>query len=221
MLVGHIAVGFAAKRITPRVSLGTAVLAAVLPDLLWCAFLLAGVEHVAIKPGRGAANYLALSDVAFSHSLLMDAIWGALLAAAYYSARHYAPGAWMLFAAVMSHWLLDFVAHRPDMPLAPGIHRYFGWGLWNSVAAAVIVEGGMWVAAIIVYVRATRARNRTGIAAFWIGVAVLTLAWYGNITGAPPPTPRAMAAGSLVFFSAIVAWAYWMNRLRPSCYNSV
>ena len=69
MLVGHIAVGLAAKRITPRVSVGTAVLAAVLPDLLWCAFLLAGVEHAAIKPGRGAANYLALSGVAFSHSL--------------------------------------------------------------------------------------------------------------------------------------------------------
>jgi len=161
MLVGHIAVGLAAKRVTPRVSLGTLVLAALLPDLLWCIFLLAGIEHVEIKPGRGAVNYLAASDMALSHSLLMNAAWAALLVAAYFFARHYARGAWMLFAAAMSHWLLDFVAHRPDMALAPGVHRYFGLALWNSVAATVIVEGGMWVAAVIVYVRATRAKGRT------------------------------------------------------------
>ena len=221
MLVGHIAVGLAAKRITPRVSLGTTVLAALLPDLLWCVFLLAGIENVELKPGRGAVNYLAASNMAFSHSLLMDAAWGALFAAAYFFARHYARGAWILFAAVLSHWLLDFVAHRPDMALAPGIHRYFGLGLWNSVAATVVVEGGMWIAAIILYVRATRPKSRTGVYAFWIVAVLLTLAWYGNIAGPPPSSPRAMAVSSLIFFSCVVAWAYWMNRLRPACYNSV
>jgi membrane-bound metal-dependent hydrolase YbcI (DUF457 family) len=221
MLVGHIAVGLAAKRITPRVSLGTLVLAVLLPDLLWCIFLLAGIEHVEIRSGRGAVNYLTLSDIAFSHSLLMDAVWGGLFAAAYYLARHYARGAWMLFAAVMSHWLLDFVAHRPDMALAPGVHRHYGLGLWNSVAATIVVEGGMWLLAIIVYVRATRPKRRMGVYAFWIVVALLTLAWRGNIAGPPPPSPRAMAASSLIFFSCVVAWAYWMNRLRPACYNSI
>ena len=221
MLVGHIAVGLAAKRITPRVSVGTTVMAAVLPDLLWCIFLLAGIEHIELKPGRGAANYLGASAFAFSHSLLMDATWGALLAAGYFLVRHYARGAWVLFAAVLSHWLLDFVAHRPDMALAPGVHRYFGLGLWNSVAATVVVEGGMWLLAIIVYVRATCPKSRTGVYAFWIVVAFLTLAWHNNLAGPPPASPHAMAIGSLVFFLGIVAWAYWMNRLRPACYNSV
>jgi membrane-bound metal-dependent hydrolase YbcI (DUF457 family) len=221
MLVGHIAVGLAAKRVTPRVSLGTTVLAALLPDLLWCVFLLAGIEHAALKPGRGAANYLAASEMAFSHSLSMDAAWGALLAGAYFLVRRYARGAWVLFAATTSHWLLDFVAHRPDMPLAPGIHRYFGLGLWNSVPATVAVEGGMWVAAVIIYVRATRAKSRAGVYGFWIVAIFLTLAWYGNITGRPPSSARAMALGSLVFFSLVVAWAYGMNRLRSACYNSV
>jgi hypothetical protein len=151
----------------------------------------------------------------------MDAAWGALLATAYYLARHYARGAWLLFAAVMSHWLLDFIAHRPDMALVPGVHRYFGLGLWSSVAATVIVEGGMWLIAIVVYVRCTRPRNRTGVYAFWIVVAFLTVAWYGNIAGPPPASPRAMAVNSLIFFSCVIAWAYWMNRLRPACYNSV
>jgi hypothetical protein len=221
MLVGHIAVGLAAKRVAPRVSLGTTVLAALLPDLLWCIFLLVGIEHVELKPGRGAVNYLAASDIAFSHSLLMGVVWGALLAGVYFFARHYARGAWILFAVVMSHWLLDFVSHRPDMALAPGVQQCFGLGLWNSVAATVAVEGGMWLVAIIMYVHVTRAKSRTGIYAFWIIVAFLTLAWYGNIAGPPPHSTRAMAASSLIFFSGIVAWAYWMNRLRPACYNSV
>ena len=215
MLVGHLAVGLAAKRVTPRVSLGTLVLAALLPDLLWCVFLLAGIERVEIRPGRGAANYLSASDIAFSHSLLMDAVWGGVLAAGYYFARRYARGAWMLFAAVMSHWLLDFVSHRPDMALAPGVHRYFGLGLWNSVGATVVVEGGMWLAAIIIYARATRPKGRMGVYAFWIVVVFLTLTWRSNIAGPPPPSPSAMAIGSPIYFSCIVAWAYWMNRLRP------
>ena len=71
MLVGHIAVGLAAKRITTRVSLGTTVLAALLPDLLWCVLLLAGIERVELTPGRGAVNYLGALDIAFSHSLLI------------------------------------------------------------------------------------------------------------------------------------------------------
>ena len=221
MLVGHVAVGLAAKRFTPRLSLGTTMLAAMLPDLLWCIFLLAGVEHVELKPGHGAINYLGMPDIAFSHSLLMDAVWGALLAAIYFFVRHYARGAWVLFAAVLSHWLLDFVAHRPDMGFAPGIHRYLGLGLWNSVAATILVEGGMWLLAIVVYARATCPKGRMGGYAFWIVVAALTLAWHRNIAGPPPPSPRAMAVSSLIFFSLVVAWAYWMNRLRPACYNSV
>ena len=151
----------------------------------------------------------------------MGVVCGALLAGAYFFVRHYARGAWILFAAVISHWLLDFASHRPDMALAPGVHQYFGLGLWNSVAATVAVEGGMWLLAIIMYTRATRAKSRTGVYAFWIVVVFLTLAWHSNIAGPPPPSTRAMAVGSLIFFSSIMAWAYWMNRLRPACYNSV
>lgn len=124
----------------------------------------------------------------------------------------------MLFAAVFSHWLLDFVSHRPDMPLAPGMLRHFGLGLWTSIPATLIVEGGFWLGAIILYSRVTRPRHRAGIYAFWSGVALLTLVWYGNIAGPPPSNPRTAPFGSLMFFSLTVAWAYWMNRLRHVTY---
>jgi len=216
MLVGHFAVGFVAKRVEPKLSLGTLVLAAMLADLLWCIFLLAGIEHVQIKPGMGAENYVAAADIAISHSLLMDAMWAALFAAAYFLRRHNARGAWILFAAVLSHWLLDFVAHKPFMPLAPGVPRYVGLGLWTSIPATLIVEGGFWLLALILYARATHPKKRVGVYAFWSVVALLTLAWYNNIAGPPPPNPHTAPIFSLVFFSLVVAWAYWMNRLRPA-----
>ena len=216
MHVGHFAVGLVAKRVEPKLSLGTLVLAAMLSDFLWAIFLFAGIEHVRFKPGRGAANYADAYDIAFSHSLLMDVVWGALFAAAYFLRRRYPRGTLVLFIAVLSHWLLDVLAHRPDMSLAPGTDRFFGLGLWTSIPATLIVEGGFWVLAIILYVRATRPQNRWGVYAFWIVVALLTLVWYNNITGPPPPSARVAGISSLIYFSLVVAWAYWMNRLRPA-----
>jgi membrane-bound metal-dependent hydrolase YbcI (DUF457 family) len=215
MLVGHLAVGFAAKRVEPKISLGTLVLAAMFADFLWCIFMILGIEHVRFKIGKGAANYLEASKIAVSHSLLMDSIWAALFAAAYWLRRHYVRGACVVFVAVLSHWLLDFVSHRPDMPLAPGLARYYGLGLWTSIPATIVVEGGFWLLAILVYAHAAHPKTRAGVYAFWSAIALLTLAWYNNIAGPPPPNPHTAPIASLFFFSLVVAWAYWMNQLRP------
>jgi hypothetical protein len=98
----------------------------------------------------------------------------------------------------------------------PGAHRYFGLGLWNSIGATVVVEGGLWICAIALYVGATHATKRAGVYAFWGGVAALTLAWYNNIAGPPPSDARAAGFTSFVFFTLIVAWAYWIDLLRAA-----
>jgi hypothetical protein len=208
MLVGHFAVGLLAKRAAPRVSLGTLMLAAMLPDLLLFVFVLAGIEQV--ETARGG---LIGRNIGVSHSLLAGAIWGGLLAAGYFLWRRFPLGAWVLLAAVVSHWLVDFVSHKQDMPLAPGMARHFGLGLWNSLPATLVVEGGLWLVAVIVYVHATRPKKRAGVFAFWGMVVLLTLAWVNNIAGPPPPSNFAIQG--LIFFSAVVAWFYWVNRLRP------
>ena len=215
MLVGHIAVSFIAKRIEPRLSLGTLVLAAMLPDVLFFFFVLAGIEHIEFKPGMGAANYIAAVDFHLSHSLLMNAIWAILFAAACYLKRRYLRVAVVAFAVVLSHWLLDFIAHPPDMQLAPGLHQYFGLGLWTSIPATLVIEGGFWLLGIVVYLKTTRANSRWGVFVFWPVVLFLTLAWYGNIAG-PPPRVETAPLQSFIFFSLVTAWAFWMNRLRPS-----
>jgi membrane-bound metal-dependent hydrolase YbcI (DUF457 family) len=166
MLVGHFGVSLAAKRVAPKTSFGTLMLASLLPDLLAWILLLAGIEHARIHPGITRSNPLELLDAAISHSLAMDAVWGALLAAAYFLWRRSSRAAWVIFALVLSHWLPDFLSHRPDMPLAPGLPRYFGLGLYNSLAGIAAVEGLIWLGGIIIYIRTTRPQGRAGFYLF-------------------------------------------------------
>jgi hypothetical protein len=214
MLVGHFAVAFVGKRIEPSLSLGTLALASMFADILWPIFSIAGIEYVDGEPG-GSRTPL---DIAISHSLLMVTIWAALFAGAYFLWRYYryrephSRALLILFAAVLSHWLLDSASHKHA--LAPGAHSYFGFGLWSHFYATIIVEGGFWLLAIILYARATSPRNRAGVYAFWPVVVFLTYVWLANIRKGPPP-PKAVI-GSLIFFLLIVLWAYWMNRARPA-----
>jgi hypothetical protein len=211
MFAGHFAAGLLAKRAEPSVSLGLFVLAAMLSDLLWCVFMIAGFEHVEYRPGRGAADYLASWYVPFSHSLAMNLLWAAALALAYVLLRRRGRAAWLLFALVLSHWFLDIVTDR-SVPTSPGMQLYVGANLWRSLPATLAIEGGLWLAAVSVYVQGTRAGKRAGLFGFWIGVALITLIWYGNITGPPPSNPRIAPIVTLIISSALVGRAFWMNR---------
>jgi hypothetical protein len=190
------------------------LVAATLPDLLFCLLLAAGVEDVRIQPGITAVNALDLYDIGVSHSLVLDIVWGALFAGLYLWQRGNARAAYLLFALVVSHWLLDFVSHRPDMPLAPWVDRYFGLGLWDSRAATFVVEGLMWAVSIGLYMRATRPLRRAGTLGFWPVIAALTAIWLLSLTGAPPPGVRAVVVVNTIFFCAVAAWAFWIDRQR-------
>lgn len=209
MLVGHVAVAFIGKKVEPKLSLGTLVLGSMLPDFLWTIFSITGLEYVMTNP---TTAHSGIVDVSLSHSLLTVTIWGALFAAAYFLKRHDVRSAWVLFATVLSHWLLDAISHKHA--LAPGVSILVGLGLWKSFIATVVVEGGFWLLAIILYARTTHPVNWMGTFAFWPVVAFLTFVWISNIRTGPPP--RETLIGSLIFFSLLVAWAYWMNRVRPA-----
>jgi hypothetical protein len=216
MLVGHLAVGFAARQAEPKLSLGTVILAALLADFVAFALMFVGLEGFQVV-SRNATSFNAsvAANLRYSHSLVIDVLLATVFAAAYWAMRGDRRGAALVFGAVLSHWPLDVISHSPDMPIVPGAPPYFGLGLWSSIPATLIVEGVPWAIAVVVYARATRAKAALDLAAFWIVVGFLTLAWYGNITGSSvPPSPRAMAVSSSIFFALVVAWAYWMNRAR-------
>src|SRR5262245_49158462 len=148
MFVGHTAVALAAKRGARGTSLGLLVIAAFALDVLWPVFLLAGIEQVRIAPKATAFNGLEFVSYPWSHSLMMSMCWGACaFAIARWRGKPARVGL-LLAALVVSHWVLDFVSHAPDMPLWPGRSPRLGLGLWNSIAATLVVEGTLFALGI-------------------------------------------------------------------------
>ncbi len=212
MFIGHFGVAFGSKKIVPMVSLGTLILAAQLLDLVWPLLVLLGVEHVRIDPGNTAFTPLEFYDYPITHSLLLVLIWSLLLGGIYYGIRRRTKGAIVVGCAVLSHWVLDFLTHRPDLPLFPWGHAYAGLGLWNSVPATIVVEWAIFIAGVVLYATTTRPLDRTGRYAFWGLVAFLVLSAIASM-GTVPPDIRTMAYTALLLW-LLVPWGYWVDRHR-------
>lgn len=212
MFLGHFAVGLAAKRVAPRTSLGTLFAAAQLLDLVWPVLVLAGVETVRVDPGNTAFTPLDFASYPWTHSLLTVVVWAAGFALVYRQRSGKVRGAWVVGGLVLSHWVLDFVTHRPDLPLAPGAPKV-GLGLWSSVPTTVVVEGALFFAGVWLYAAGTRARNRTGQLALWALVALLVGIYAANVLGPPPPGSRAIATAGLLTW-LFIPWAVWIDRNR-------
>jgi hypothetical protein len=213
MFIGHIAVALGVKKASPKTSLGTLLLAAQWPDLLWPLFFAFGWEKVAIVPGNTAVSPLAFTQYPLSHSLLADAGWAMLLAGVYLVLRKNRRGALWVGFCVLSHWLLDALSHRPDLPLYPGGSKFVGLGLWNSVFGTLAVEGTLFVAAVILYRKTTQARDKIGDYAFRSFVGLLIFLYLVGILGPPPPSVGAVEFAGILGW-LLVPWAYWIDRHR-------
>lgn len=214
MFVGHLAVALAAKRRAPAVNLGWLMAGVTALDLVWPIFVLAGVEHVSIVPGATAFNPLVFDAYPWSHSLFMACVWGLILAALA-RWRTPVPVGPLLFALVVSHWVLDFVSHAPDMPLWPGPSPKLGLGLWNSIPATLIVEGAMWIAGIAIYLQVPGRRTLTAKVALWSLVIICTVMWASGPWGPAPPSERALGYFALIGW-LIVPWAAIADRRREA-----
>ena len=213
MFIGHFALGFAAKRVAPRVGLGALFLAAQFVDLLWPTLLLLGLERVTISPGITVVTPLAFVHYPISHSLLAVLGWSVLIGGGYFVVNRAWREAWLLALLVLSHWLLDAVVHRPDLPLTPFGEARVGLGLWNSFAATLLVETALFVAGCWIYARTTRALDAIGRWGFWSLVGFLLLVYAANLFGEPPPSEAAIAwVGQAQWL--LVLWAFWLDRHR-------
>lgn len=213
MILGHYAVAFAAKFYAPRASLGTLMLAALLLDLLCAVFLLLGWESLRIVPGLMAASPLDFQHFPISHSLLSAFILGAVLSGGYHVFRRYPRGAMVLAFAVVSHWLLDAVVHRPDLPLWPGSDIKLGLGGWNSIMATLVVELSLFAAGVLMYTRVTHPRDRTGTRGLLVMVAFLVVIFLITLFIPPPSNEEVVALLGLAQW-LMVPWAYWIDRQR-------
>lgn len=211
MVIGHFAVGFALKRFAPQVSLGVLMAAAALPDLLSPIFMLVGWEGFRIVPGITAFMPYDLERIPYSHSLLMALVWALLLAGGYWLPTRFRTGAATIFIGVLSHWLLDFITHRPDLPIYPGGSLRVGLGLWHSILGTLAVEVPLFIAGVWLYITTTRPKGIVGILALWGLIGVMVLIYARGLLGTPPSDERATTWIALLIW-LVPPWAWWIDR---------
>jgi membrane-bound metal-dependent hydrolase YbcI (DUF457 family) len=212
MFIGHDAIGLASKRLAPRTSLGWLIAAPLLLDLIWPIFLLLGIERVEIRRGITRLSPLNFTHYPWSHSLAMCVVWAIVFAGVYAAITRYMRGAVVLFAGVMSHWVLDWVTHRPDLPLYPGGPKV-GLGLWNYPIPALGIEAAMFAIALLIYRDITAASDRIGSLVMWAFIAFLGILFIVNAGGIPPPNVKILAYSALALW-LLPFWAAWFDAHR-------
>jgi hypothetical protein len=158
MIAGHF--GFAAliKARERQVPLWALMLATVWLDVVFVPLYIAGIESIETVPGTQGGYGAGIIHADYTHSLL-----GALLLAGVFGFIAGIP--WgrrcgvVLGAVVFSHWLLDLIVHRDDMPILPrnvGNLPQLGFGLWRFPTAAITTELALVVAGVFFYWQAAR-----------------------------------------------------------------
>lgn len=144
----------------------------------------------------------------------MATVWAVLFCGAYYTLRRNARSALVLGAAVLSHWLLDFIVHRPDLQLYPGSEARVGLGLWNSWAASIAMEVLFFGTGLGIYLSCTCARDNTGRYGFWSLIAFLFFGWVSSLFAGAPPNLAALAWGGLAM-GLTAPWAGGQTVIAP------
>ena len=215
MFIGHYGPSFIAKARAKELPLWLLFLAVQIVDVGWCILVLLGVEKVRVVPGITKSLPLDLYYMPYTHSLVAALLWSA---AAFVIYRAFRPSgaraaAVVLGLAVLSHWVLDLVVHRPDLPLYDDTLKV-GLGLWNYPAVAFLLEAALFLGGVWIYFRSTTPVTAGGrYAAVVFGVA-LCLFQAAVFFGPPAPSPQAAAVMFLVSYFVIALAAAWIERKR-------
>lgn len=206
---------FAAKRVRTGLPLWLLFLAVQFVDILWAFLVLVGVEKVRIVPGITASNPLDLYYMPYTHSLIGAVVWSlvAIPAAARWSKKRFWKAGFVLAVAVFSHWFLDLVVHRPDLPLYDNKAKV-GLGLWNQPILALTLEALILFGGMAIYLQSTKRAWVGGTWGFAAFGAVLLGVQAVVFFGSPPPTDRAAALTALVSYFVFAGAAGWLDRKR-------
>jgi len=215
MFVGHYGPSFALRAWRPEVPLWLLFIAAQLVDIAWALLVLGGIEKVRIVPGITAASPLDLYYMPYTHSLVATALWS--LAMAVVCRRLFRWPAWSVAAGVgavvLSHWLLDWLVHRPALPLYDDTAKV-GLGLWNFVGLSLVLEAAVLFGGLWLYLRRTQPRTavgRHGPLAFALAMFAVQLT---TLVGPYPPSAATVAVSALGSYLGFAALAAWLDRQR-------
>jgi hypothetical protein len=217
MFVGHYGPSFAIKSFQPHIPLWLLFIAVQLLDVGWSVLVFLGIEKVRIVPGITASNPLDLYYMPYTHSLVSALAWavaGIILCRLLLGVRDWSAGIW-IGVAVFSHWVLDFLVHRRDLPLYDDAAKV-GLGIWNYPIIALSLEAFLLFGGMIMYLSRTRPLSTVGrLGPPTFGVLMLAIQGY-IFFGPPPASPVAAAVTALVSYVVFAAVAHWLDRNRES-----
>ena len=211
MFVGHYGASFATKKVDASIPLWVLFLAVQWLDVIWAPLVLLGIEKVRIVPGFTATNPLDLYYLPYTHSLVAALVWSAAAAGAYHLLRRATTRtSFLVGLAVFSHWILDFVVHRPDLPLYDNTAKV-GLGLWDHRALAFGLEGALLLGGMAAFLRARPTRRSAIIMFGGVMLGVHAYVFFG-----PPPTSPAAAASTALAAYGMFALVIWFLADRRS-----
>lgn len=205
MLAGHYSSALLAKRLVPAAPFWALALAAQLVDVFWAIFVMAGIEHLRLDPSL-PSNPLDLYDMPWTHSLVGSLAWSAaafVLAQAVWRRKAVSIA---IAATVLSHWVLDLLVHRPDLPLWPGSQK-LGLAIWNYPTAALALELGLLFGTA--WLLSARVTWRRGLVILVGALTVFQL----FVTLLPPALPASgVVVTAFVFFVTVAIAAARIER---------
>ncbi len=214
MFAGHIGAGLALGSAARDVSVGVFIAAALLLDLLLWLFVLLGWESVVI-PLDFRRRHQPEFTFPYSHGLLASVVWSALaaaLAVAFLSGRRRSRTAALIAAAVLSHWVLDALVHRPELPLAGASSPPVGLALWDHLPVALAVEAALVIIGVYLFSAGGGPRRTRSIGLAVLAMTVMLLTAVGMTLAPAPPSVSAMATSSLATLAAVCALTLWLGK---------
>lgn len=208
MFIGHFAVGFASKKLSKSLPLPLAFIAVQFLDFIWPIFVLLGIETVRIEEGITKLVPFDFTYYPYSHSLMMTIVWSLLFGFVYFMVTKNRQNSIILGLLVSSHWLLDLIVHRPDLPISPFSDYKVGLGMWNNPLLEIITEFGIFLVGVYFYYSIAKPRRKLS---FWSLVVVLLIFQILNFVGPPPPDINAIAWGTNMMWLFVI-WAWWIER---------
>lgn len=215
MFIGHFGLSFAAKKAAPKVSLPTLFIATQFVDILWPFMLIFNIEKVVIVPGYTQVNAYEFLYFPYTHSLLMGIIWGIVIASIYFLIKKDIRSSVVIGLCVLSHWFFDLIVHTTDLPITPFGDYKVGFGLWNHVAATLIIEFFIFFGGLFVYTSITKAKNKKGMWGLWGLAILLVIVTLSNTFGPPPPdSVKILFMSFIILMIIIIVLAGWVDKNR-------
>ena len=219
MILGQIGLALWAKKIEPKLSLGSLFCAALWLDLVWPLFLWSGLESMDIDSSIQGVWPVRMDDIAYSHSFVMACVWGGVAGLGYYHRRRRGFRAFVLAGLVVAHWGVDMIFHRHDLPVLPWGGRPVGWGLWNSMNLTIGVQFAMLGLGIIGYMWAVRSEHLKVKPQFWWAMMVIAGLGLGATITVPQSQDEVVNAGLALWL--LIPLGFWIDHKRPETYEAI